>query len=251
MNGNKHTISNDRPNTSEKDRCRACAQSTQERCPKRRFRGSNYCWYHQDRMPILVALALGVLTSLGIPKAWDAVFPPRALQEIEDNTRPIPSIARALRKPEITCKIDEQDFLNSTLAVGWRGDGLSQTFWIENVGDTSAGRTDVFVYVKYKEEHPLLWSAWDPDENLLCELAANDDPRCETKFFVNYVEEFHARRKFDFRFEHSLNITTMLEIPAMLKVHYNGPKPLEIPFTMKLIPRREQQVKNKAGAERP
>lgn len=73
--------------------CQAFVSSTQEQCKKSALRGSSYCWHHQSKLPIFVALLVGIITSLLIPKAWEAIFPPKVLQKIEQNTEQIPNLA--------------------------------------------------------------------------------------------------------------------------------------------------------------
>lgn len=171
-------------------------------------------------MPLLVALAIGVVTSLILPEALQVMFPGPA--------------------PKIVCTIDGRGLVNATLNVGSGEEKSSKIFWIQNAGNASAGSTTIFVYMNYKEESPFLKSAWDPDESEWCESRPIDDPRYDAKLFVGEIEEFHAGGKYDFRFVHFLNISAARDVPAMLKFFYNGPKPMEIPFTMRLTPKTKK-----------
>ena len=74
--------------------CQAFVSSTKKQCEKFALRGSRYCWHHQSKLPILITLLVGAITGLLIPKIWDAILPPKVLQEIESNTERIPNMAQ-------------------------------------------------------------------------------------------------------------------------------------------------------------
>jgi len=82
----------------KRKQCQAFASSTQMRCTKFSLRGSRYCWHHQSKLPIFAALLVGILTSLLIPKVWEAVFPSKVLKQIESNTDQIPNLAQDISK---------------------------------------------------------------------------------------------------------------------------------------------------------
>jgi cell division protein FtsL len=146
-----------------------------------------------------------------------------------------------LRKPEIVCDISGENLLNNSMTVGCSGDKTSQTFMIKNIGDASAGETYIYLYVKYKDDSPFLSYAGGFDFSFPCEIYTNDNPRYYTKFWVCRIGEFHADRELDYRFEHGLKIDSPLEVPAMLKIYYSGPSPIEVPFTMRFIPKETKK----------
>jgi cell division protein FtsL len=193
----------------------------------------------------ILTILLVILTILGIiyplyktERNTDNVD--NAIQKMESRFKDLSG--EYLRKPEIVCDISGKNLLNNSLTVGCSGDKTSQTFMIKNIGDASAGQTYIYLYVKYKDERPFLSYSGGIDFSFECEIYTNDNPQYYTKFWVCPINEFHAGRELDFRFEHSLKIDSPLEVPAMLKIYYNGPKPIEVPFTMRFIPK--ENIKN-------
>ena len=146
-----------------------------------------------------------------------------------------------LRKPEIVCDISGKNLLNNSLTVGWSDDKTSQTFMIKNIGNAPAGVTYIYLYVKHKEDNLSIASDSDPYGSMGLNIFPNDDPRYYTKFQVCVIREFHAGRELDFRFDHSIKIDSPLEVPAMLKIYYSGPNPIEVPFTMRFIPKQNKK----------
>ena len=147
-----------------------------------------------------------------------------------------------LRKPEIVCDISGKNLLNNSLTVGWSDDKTSQTFKIKNIGNAPAGATYIDLYVKHKEEDNLFLSGYlEPHGFYPVEIYPNDDPRYYTKFRVCVIGEFHAGRELDYRFDHSIKIDSPFEVPAMLKIYYSGPNPIEVPFTMRFIPKENKK----------
>jgi hypothetical protein len=192
----------------------------------------------------ILTILLGILALLGI------VYPfiktelntgkvDNAIEKMESRFKEL--TGEYLRKPEIVCDISGKNLLNNSLTVGCSGDKTSQTFMIKNIGDASAGGTSIYLYVNYKDERPFLSVAWGFDFTAPCEIYTNDNPQYYTKFWVCPINEFHAGRELDFQFEHSLKIDSPLEVPAMLKIYYNGPKPIEVPFTMRFIPKKDSK----------
>jgi hypothetical protein len=187
---------------------------------------------------ITIILALFVILGIALPLVLSFkqdVRVDRAIDGMESRFKEL--AGEYLRKPEIICTVSGENLLNNSLAVGHTGDKTSQTFMIKNIGDASAGMTNIYLYVKHKEDNPFLSYAWGLNNSVQCEIDPNDNPRYDTKFLVCRIGEFHAGREFDFRFEHSLKIDSSLEVQAMLKIFYNGPKPIEVPFKMKFIPK--------------
>jgi hypothetical protein len=193
-----------------------------------------------------VTFLLAILALLGI------LYP---LYKTESNTNKVDGAIQAMenrfkelageysRKPDIICDISGVNLLNNSLIVGYSGDKTSQTFMIKNSGDASAGQTYIYLYVNYEDDNPFLLFDSGYDYSEKCRIYTNDNPRYCTKFYVCPIEEFHAGRELNFRFEHILKIDSPLEVPAMLKIYYNGPKPIEIPFTMRFIPKKNIEKK--------
>lgn len=162
-----------------------------------------------------------------------------AIQKMESRFKDL--AGEYLRKPEIVCDISGKNMLNNSLTVGWSDDKTSQTFMIKNIGDAPAGETYIYLYVKHKEDNLSIALDSDPYGSLGLDILPNDDPRYYTKFQVCIIMEFHAGRELDFRFEHSIKIDSPLEVPAMLKIYYSGPNPIEVPFTMRFIPKETKK----------
>lgn len=150
-----------------------------------------------------------------------------------------------LRKPEIVCEVNGEPLLNNTLIVANIADEeSSQIFQIKNIGDASAGRTYVYLFIKDLPEglsslfyiHPFLSNI-----NVM-EKLQNDNPNFVEKYLVFISNAFHSKINFNMDFFYSSNQETGfdLDVPAMLQIHYNGPEPLEIPFTMKFISTKQQ-----------
>ena len=81
-------------------KCGAHVPSTGAQCKKDAIRGSRYCWHHKPKMPWVVVLAIGILTSLIIPRIWDVISPAKIMQEIAESTQPIPEIAESVGRIE-------------------------------------------------------------------------------------------------------------------------------------------------------
>lgn len=66
--------------------CRAWTKSTNSRCTKHIRLGSKYCWHHQAKTPIVIAIVIafvvGIITSLFIPKIWEYYFPSKEITNI-------------------------------------------------------------------------------------------------------------------------------------------------------------------------
>jgi len=74
-------------------RCKAYVSSTRDCCKKNAIKGSRYCFQHQPKVPLLIAIIVGIITSLVIPVCWQAIFPPKVMEDIKSNTEQIPKIA--------------------------------------------------------------------------------------------------------------------------------------------------------------
>lgn len=73
-------------------RCQAYAPSTKDCCKNSAIRGSRYCWRHQAKVPLIITFLIGVATSL-VLLCWQAIFPPKMMKDIRENTESIPKIA--------------------------------------------------------------------------------------------------------------------------------------------------------------
>lgn len=192
----------------------------------------------------ILTILLVILTILGIiyplyktERNTDNVD--NAIQKMESRFKDL--AGEYLRKPEIVCDISGKNLLNNTLTVGWSEDKTSQTFKIKNIGDAPAGVTYIYLYVKHKGDNLSISSDSSLYGSLELDIFPNDDPRYYAKFQVCKIMEFHAGRELDFWFEHSIEIDSPLEVPAMLKIYYSGPNPIEVPFTMRFIPKQNKK----------
>jgi cell division protein FtsL len=193
----------------------------------------------------ILTILLVILTILGIiyplyktERNTDNVD--NAIQKMESRFKEL--AGEYLRKPEIVCDISGKNLLNNSLTVGWSDDKTSQTFKIKNIGNAPAGETYIYLYVKHKEEDNLFLSLYsEPQGFYPVEIYPNDDPRYYTKFRVCVIGEFHAGRELDFQFDHHIKIDSPLEVAAMLKIYYSGPNPIEVPFTMRFIPKQNKK----------
>ncbi|MCK4619565.1 MAG: hypothetical protein KAT52_06445 [Desulfobacterales bacterium] len=74
--------------------CRAWAKSTNSRCTKNIRWSSKYCWHHQDKRPIVIAIVItfviGIITSFFIPKSWEHYFPSKEIKNIDKKLDRIP-----------------------------------------------------------------------------------------------------------------------------------------------------------------
>lgn len=124
-------------------KCQAIASSTKSQCKKNSLPGSHYCVHHYPKVPILIAFFIGIVTSLIIPRVWDAISPPHILREIQDIATPIPEIAedvKAIRGFVHSSSIKvELRFL-----VNEKTSGILQSH-------VSGSRDKVFLHTKSKE----------------------------------------------------------------------------------------------------
>lgn len=74
--------------------CHAWTKSTNSRCTKHIRLSSKYCWHHQAKtsivIAILIAFGVGIITSVFIPKIWEYYFPPNEIKNIVEKIDLIP-----------------------------------------------------------------------------------------------------------------------------------------------------------------
>lgn len=73
-------------------RCQAFVSSTKDCCKKSAIKGSRYCLQHQPKVPLLIAIIIGIITGWVIPACWQAIFPPKMIEDIRSNTQQIPKM---------------------------------------------------------------------------------------------------------------------------------------------------------------
>ena len=93
-------------------RCQAYVSSTKGRCKKNAIKGTRYCFYHQPKVPLLITIIIGILTGLVLPVCWQTIFPPKMMEDIKSNTKPIPKMARDFEtiKEFVDSSSNEPDF---------------------------------------------------------------------------------------------------------------------------------------------
>lgn len=145
-----------------------------------------------------------------------------------------------LRKPDVVCETDGAPLSGRTLIVGPNPDA-SQSFVIRNAGDASAGTASVFLLLRDApaEPHSLARHIGDfPSQDAFeMDQLPSDDKRFGIRYLVASIAAFHAKREYTVHLCYSPKADEAInvEVPAMLKVYYDGPQPTEIPFTVKLV----------------
>jgi len=148
-----------------------------------------------------------------------------------------------LRKPDIVCEVNGESLLNKTLVVSPYGES-SQIFQIKNIGDASAGPASVYLYLKNIPEELINFNCTDTaiDYSRVMDKATSNDPSFAGRYRAFIIRAFHAKTEYNTIISYNSKQTTGFdtEVPAMLKIYYEGPEPYEVPFTMKFISKKQQ-----------
>ena len=142
-----------------------------------------------------------------------------------------------LRKPDIVCEIDGRSLSGQQLAVA-TDPRSSQSLVIRNNGDASAGF--VYVHLLLKHEAPLVQaevSGGIGDDSIRLDMEPSRDPRFAQECSVFRIAAFHPNKEYHVRFVASTQTgaETKREVPALLKVYYDAPQPLDVPFNMEFV----------------
>ncbi|MEN6426641.1 MAG: hypothetical protein ABFE13_14875 [Phycisphaerales bacterium] len=145
-----------------------------------------------------------------------------------------------LREPNMVCEVDGVPLSGRTLIVG-PNRNASQSFVIRNAGDASSGTVYVSLYLKETpaELGSLAKCVSDSgSEDLSMQPVPSDDTRFHVRYILMRNSVFQPKRECILYLSYSAKAAAAIdvEVPAMFKVHYGGPEPLVVPFTVKMVP---------------
>ena len=162
----------------------------------------------------------------------------RAIEKMESDFNNL--AGKQLRRPKIACYIEGKNLLNNTVYLGFE-DERRKTIEIKNVGDGSTENVKMSLYVNSSNDEFDRFCYFD----YFSKDSLNDKPEFKWYYrYMNYSFVLPAKDSFPISIE-AVNTHLLKQeeatATAILRVFYGEPTPEEIPFSIKIEKKKDNQ----------